>query len=259
MSLGFAAALLASTLAATGQTAVKLPADEAAPGVRLTGDEVTVPLVLIKGYPFIEGEVNGVKGKFMFDIGSDAAITLNHHYVPLKNGIAMPGSKVGSGQTMPAQLNKTIASVRFGQFSYTNVHNVQSNDASQIEQHITPDYLGWVGFEFFRGYAVKIDYRKDTATFYKAGPAAVTHFLSGETVVAVIPFQRPKLARIPVVPVTIGKMRFDGAFDTGALKCGSTRRRARSSPPKACSPKRRMVVTIRSTFPGSTSPTVPPT
>jgi hypothetical protein len=215
MRLTLVIALLAAIVIAPGPAKAKIPADEAAPSVRLTGDEVTLPLVLVKGYPFIEGEVNGVKGKFMFDIGAPAALTLNGHRIPLKGGTRIAGDKVGSGQTFASQMNKTIASVEFAQFSYTDVHNVQSDDAVQIEKHITPDFLGWIGFQFFRGYAFKLDYRKKQVTFYKNGPAAATHFLHGETVVAVIPFEQRKLARIPIVEVTLGKTIFDGNFDTG--------------------------------------------
>ncbi len=207
---------LTAIFVASGIANAKIPADEAAPSVRLAGDEVTIPLVLVKGYPFIEGEVNGVKGKFMFDIGAPAALSLNDHYIPLKGGTDTGGNKVGSGQTFASQLNKTIASVKFAQFSYTDVHTVESSDAAQIQKDITPDFLGWIGFGFFRGYAFKLDYRKKQVTFYKDGPAAATHFLHGETVVAVIPFEQRKLARIPIVEVTLGKTIFDGAFDTGA-------------------------------------------
>jgi hypothetical protein len=214
MLLPIITAFLATMLVASGLANAQVPANEAAPSVRLTGNEVTVLLVLVDGYPFIKGEVNGVKGKFMFDTGADAALSLNDYYIPLKGGTNIGGNKVASGQTFPSQLNKTIASVKFAQFSYIDVHNVESSDAAQIQRDITPDFLGWIGFEFFRGYAIKIDYQKKQVTFYKDGPAAATRFMHGETVVAVIPFQQHKLARIPIVEVTLGKTGFDSNFDT---------------------------------------------
>ncbi|HEX7338668.1 MAG TPA: hypothetical protein VF271_01910 [Rhodanobacteraceae bacterium] len=60
-------------------------------------------------------------------------------------------------------MNKTIASVKFAQFAYTDVHHVESSDAFQIQKDITPDFLGWISFDFFRSYAIKIDYQKKAA------------------------------------------------------------------------------------------------
>ena len=208
--------ILATLLASSGIAGAKPDSDAAAPTVRLTGDEVTIPLTLVGSFPFIEGKVNGIKGKFMFDTGAPFALTLNEHRFPLHGGVNLGGDKVGSGQTLRSRLNKTVASVQFAQFSYTDVHEVQSDNAVQLEKHVTPDFLGWIGFEFFRGYAIKVDYRKRTLTFYKTGPASTTRFLEGERVVAVVPFQQRKLPRIPIVQVEIGHMLFDGPFDTGA-------------------------------------------
>lgn len=209
-----AAVLLAAPLAVFAATNALTPTDEIAPSVRLTGDEVILPIVMVKEFPFIEGEVNGVKGKFMFDTGADAAVIINHHRILLKEGTEIGHAKFGSGQTYAVQLNKTIESLKFAQLSFADVHTVESQDATQLE-HITPDFVGWIGYQFFRGYAIKLDYQKEKVTFYKDGPAAETHFLHGETVVAVIPFEERKLARIPVVYVTLGSTIFDGSFDTG--------------------------------------------
>jgi hypothetical protein len=49
----------------TQVTTTTLPA---APFV-LTGDVQELPIVLVKGYPFLKAEVNGVAGKLMLDTG----------------------------------------------------------------------------------------------------------------------------------------------------------------------------------------------
>src|SRR5690606_15542617 len=44
---------------------------------QLTGDSISFPLTIVDYYPFISGEVNGVKGKFMFDTGHQGALSIN--------------------------------------------------------------------------------------------------------------------------------------------------------------------------------------
>lgn len=191
------------------------PADELAIGFRLTGDIVSLPLVMVREFPFVEAEVNGVKGKLMFDTGAEGALSLNQHRVPLAKGQIAGNAQYGSGQHYTIQMNPIIDSVTLAGHSFSDIRQVESHDARQLE-HITPDFLGWIGYEFFRGYAIKLDYRKHRVTFYKDGSAAATHFLHNERVIAVIPFEQHKLARVPVVYATLGSTIFNGNFDTGA-------------------------------------------
>lgn len=66
--------------------------------VQLTGEQATLPLVLVGGYPFLEGEVNGVKGKLQFDVGEKESFALNSHKVIPPDGKVVGNGYFGSGQ-----------------------------------------------------------------------------------------------------------------------------------------------------------------
>jgi hypothetical protein len=77
---------------------------------------------------------------------------------------------------------------------------------------ITPDFLGWVGYYFWEGYALKLDYRRSRVTLYKGPPEL---YLSAEKVIAELPFEIRKLPNHPVMHIRIGGLDIIAAFDTG--------------------------------------------
>src|SRR5690554_1389171 len=78
---------------------------------QLTGDVVSFPLTIVNSYPFISGEVNGVKGKFMFDTGHKEAISINNNIVPLTAQKEIGGGSTGSGQKFRRYTNDIIEEV----------------------------------------------------------------------------------------------------------------------------------------------------
>jgi len=183
-----------------------------APEFRLKGDTVSLPFVMVREFPFVEGEVNGVKGKFLLDTGALGALSLNHNHIKLPDGRVIGQGNFASGQTFQMILRPSVGNVRLaGGLSYDNVTNVSSQDAAQLER-ITPDFLGWLGHEFWAGYAAKFDYKASEVTFYKGGPKA---FLKGETLVAAIPFETRNRPNIPILTATIGDTDFETVLDTG--------------------------------------------
>lgn len=193
------------------------PAESLAPSFRLHGDEVSFPLVVAKGIPFIEATVNGVAGKLMLDTGAKRALSLNSNRIPMADGQASGSGFFGSGQRYTIQVHDRIAEVEVGGFLFRDIKRVESQDARMLED-ITPDFIGWIGFDFWRGYSLKLDYAKNLATFYRDEALAEGHlpkYLAGETVLGVIPYETRKLPNIPLVKVRIGSQSFEGAFDTG--------------------------------------------
>lgn len=183
-----------------------------APEFRLTGDVVSIPFVMVREFPFVEAEINGVKGKLMLDTGALEAMSLNHNPLKLPEGRSIGQGRFGSGQTYEMFLRPYIDSVRLaGGLSYGRVNTMRSQDARQLEG-ITPDFIGWIGYYFWDGYAVKMDYKASKATFYKGGPKA---FLKGETVIAALPFETRKLPNHPIMTATVGGVAFETVFDTG--------------------------------------------
>ncbi len=200
-------------LVVTTAAAQEIPRGAAlAPEFRLKGDVVSVPFVMVREFPFVEAEVNGIKGKLLLDTGAEEALSLNHNHIKLPAGRVIGRGNFGSGQTFEMVLRPSIDSVRLsnGQ-TYGRITTVRSQDAAQLER-ITPDFLGWLGYSFWDGYVVKFDYKASKATFYKGGSKT---FLKGETVVAVMTFATPKLPNDPVLTAKIGDTDFATVLDTG--------------------------------------------
>lgn len=210
---------LATTLALPGAvTAPAAIAQEAprgadnAPEFHLRGDTVSFPFVMVREFPFVEAEVNGVKGKLLLDTGALGSLSLNHNHLILPEGRVIGQGNFASGQTFQMILRPSVENVRLvGGMSFDHVTNVSSQDATQLE-HITPDFLGWLGYGFWAGYAAKFDYKASKVTFYKGGPKA---FLEGETLIAAIPFETRNRPNIPVLTATIGDTEFETVLDTG--------------------------------------------
>ncbi len=182
-----------------------------APEMRLGGDVVTMPITMVREFPFVEGEIAGVRGKFMLDTGMRDAIVVNDHRVPIAGGTTIGTGHFGSVQSYEVRLHSKVREVSVAGRRYPVVTQVRSQDARMLEK-ITPDFLGWVGYDFFSRYALKLDYRHLRATFYNDGGE---RFLAGETVVAVLPFETRKLPNIPVMRARIGRMNVIATLDTG--------------------------------------------
>lgn len=126
--------------------AAQTPLDNTvAPEMRLTGDRVAIPFMMVREFPFVQGTVNGISGKFMLDTGSREALVFNHHRIPMENGQPIGSSHFGSGQTYEIALHDQVGPVAIGPLQLSKVTNVASQDASQLER-ITPDFLGWFGY-----------------------------------------------------------------------------------------------------------------
>ncbi len=183
----------------------------------LHGDSIVFPITMINAYPFISVEVNGIKGKLMFDNGTEAALNLNDNLLNLKIKKNGKGN-FGSGQTFDENITDTIAEVTFTNgLTYRNLLNIKSANIDFLQRNITPDIMGFIGYNFFKGYILKLDYLRRKITLYKntAQRAASKDFLNGERVLAVINFELRSRPNIPLVHVTIGGMDVLAAFDTG--------------------------------------------
>lgn len=206
--------LLASALlVATGASQPPAPAAT----FRLSGDVQTFPLRLIDAFPFIEGEVNGQPGKFMFDTGNADDLDLNSHLLKLPAGRPLGQGSVGSGQRFTRAQYDTIASVSLSNgLAYKNIAGVEGNSYDFLEG-ITPDCIGQIGFGYVEGYILKIDYTQRVLTCYRqtAARRASQDFLRGERVVAVLDVETRKRPGNVVARVKIGGRDFLCGFDTG--------------------------------------------
>lgn len=201
----------------TEEPTPRTPADVIAPNFLLSGDEVSFPFVVVKGIPFIEATINGVRGKLMLDTGAERALSLNNRRIPLTGGRAAGRGLFGSGQRFDLMLHANVSTVMVGDLSFRDITNVESQ-AAQLLEGITPDFAGWMGFNFWRGYALKLDYVNNIATFYRdesPTKGRPSKYLAGETVLGVIRYETRKLSNVPIANVRIGSQSLEGMFDTG--------------------------------------------
>lgn len=184
----------------------------------LHGDSIVFPITIVNAFPFISGTVNGIPGKFMFDTGYEKSISLNDNLVKLPNKKLQGSGVVGSGQSFKQFLNDTISEIKLGNgITYQNLENIRSANYDFLQKHITPDCIGYIGHDFFKGYLFKLDYIGNKNTFYKstAERRANNDYLANEKVLAIIDFEIRKLPNHPLAKVTIDGVEIQGAFDTG--------------------------------------------
>jgi hypothetical protein len=101
-----ASAVLLSACASTAANPPASPAPGSAPSApppaftpneyRVAQPNFTLPFYLFNGHILIDGAVDGRRGKFMFDTGTEFPFFLNNHFLPLSRDQFV-------GQGMPAR------------------------------------------------------------------------------------------------------------------------------------------------------------
>ncbi|AZA85501.1 hypothetical protein EG349_01190 [Chryseobacterium shandongense] len=184
----------------------------------LHGDTITFPITLINGYPFVSATVNGTAGKFMFDTGFGTSVMLNDDFIQLPLKKPKGNGVVGSGQSFRTNMNDNISEITFSNgISYKKLTSIISGNYGFIQNVLTPDFLGFIGYDFFKEYIFKIDYLHHKITFYKnAGETRISgDILKNEKILAVLTFEIRNRPNIPIVKFKIKGVDVMGVFDTG--------------------------------------------
>lgn len=187
---------------------------------RLDHDLVTLPLTIVREFPFLSAKVNGVPGKLMFDTGSGDALGLNDRLVPLANGKVVGTGFVGSGQRFEVKVYPTVASIELdGPLVFRDVPDVEGADYGFVGEGMMPDFLGFIGHAFAPRHRFVLDYDESRLTFFRGADAerAVRTQLADARTITVLHFETRKLPNHPILALTIGGIPFVGAFDTGDL------------------------------------------
>lgn len=186
--------------------------------VKLSGDTRSFTLTIIDAFPFINVTINGIRGKLMFDTGCREATILNSNALPLTYRKLAGSGSTASGQQLSRSVSDTVAEIRVdSQLVYHNVRNIKCVNLDFLQARLTPDCLGFLGYDFFDGYLFKLDYLRNQVTFYKNTPQRQSSkdFLRGEDLLAVLTFETRLLPNHPFVYIQLGKTTVTGAFDTG--------------------------------------------
>ncbi len=185
---------------------------------QLTGDSISFPLTIVNAFPFISGEINGIKGKFLFDTGHQGALDVNNNIVPLLSQKEKGNGFVASGQKFKNYTNDSIEKVSLvNGLHFQNLKQIPSANYDFLQNNITPDCIGYIGYDFFKGYIFKLDYTKRKLIFYKSTPERESSkdFLKDEKVVAIVNFETRNRPNIPMIKSKVEDVELLGLFDTG--------------------------------------------
>jgi hypothetical protein len=211
--------LLSGLLLVSGGPSYAIMVTSSEPGPKLTGARVVLPLVLVRGYPFVRGAINEHKGLLMFDIGNPDifAVDSSHNFV--SGGITTGRGFFGSGQAFTTVRYPTVKSFKLGGCCvFQNSSDVPGYPGALIERAITPAFIGWLGLKFFWGYIVRLDYAHQTVAFYRndqAGLRRLAAVTKGEAL-EMIKLGDPSRPNIPTFLVRARGMRIVGNIDTGS-------------------------------------------
>ncbi|MFN3489965.1 MAG: hypothetical protein ACK4YV_12570 [Emticicia sp.] len=183
--------------------------------IKLEEDTVSVQFELVNEWIFINGEVNGVKGRFMFDTGSKNAVTLNSIKIKNIEPQVIGEGFVGSGQSFKTLQYPKIDNIKIDELEYIWVENVNANNMDYLN-NIATDVIGMVGFNFFKGYNIKIDYLRRMLTFYKHKANDKGESIKKEeNYITTLPYFTRKLDNHPMIMVSQMGVDYLAAFDTG--------------------------------------------
>ncbi len=185
----------------------------------------------VKDYIFVDGEVDGKSGVFMFDTGTPFRFLLNRHYAPLGNGADVVKGTVTSGQGIDLQSHGSEHRVLIDGHPFSAAAGAKAGSASEdnalsgdfdfIEKNVAPRFLGFVGWGVLKNYSLVLDYQRRLATLYPIGadgqsmqtPAQKTN------IVAVIHFAPSDIPTKGPEPfyLEIGGIKFASTIDSGGV------------------------------------------
>lgn len=180
----------------------------------------TLPFHLVDGLPLIDGQVNDIPGKFLFDTGTHFPFFLNNHRLPLARDTFLVRGPTASGQELVIyRQDSPIESITLAdQITFEEVRSLPHANWSFVEQELVEGFLGTAGYGFNRNYLFIINYDTQIIDFYALtqDEATLDSYLNPERIVAVLNFEPTGAeGNIPAVEFTIGNEQILGIFDTG--------------------------------------------
>jgi hypothetical protein len=178
----------------------------------------TLPFHLFNGHMLIDGSVNGVGGKFLFDTATEFPFFLNNHFLALSKDQRVGSGATGSGQEMVLyRQDAPLQTVGLaGQVLLENVQAPMHTDWGFLEQaYGIARFLGSVGHGFNRDYLFVIDYGAQTIVFHAPGEASQGP-VDPARVLAALAFTPTGVdGKIPEVQLRVGGQAITAYFDTG--------------------------------------------
>lgn len=182
-------------------------------------EHFTLPFHLIDGFILIEATVNDVKGKLMFDTGTPFSFFLNNNQLNLDKSKQLGKGKAGSGQKIVLFKSESPVSVDFDPHLKNIIEkNTIHTDFKFVEEGITSDFLGFIGYGFFKDYEFMIDYDNQIIEFFLLKEKTKSVFKNKfpkEKAVEIINFENTEAVNVPKFELKIASYIFPAYLDTG--------------------------------------------
>lgn len=181
---------------------------------------ITLPFHLIDGLLLIDGKVNNIPGKFMFDTGTEFPFLLNNHLLPLGKETLLGQGAAASGQEIVLYSQpEPIESLELAdQIRFENLRSLPHTDFGFIEQGLVEHFLGMMGHGFNRNYLFVINYDTQTLDLYSLAQdeATLATYLDPDRILTTIHFVPTGVeGKIPEATFLIGDEPITAFFDTG--------------------------------------------
>lgn len=181
----------------------------------------SLPFFSLNGHMLIDGAVDGKKGKFLFDTGTEFAFFLNNNYLKLEKEQFIARGQAASGQELVLYRQcAPLSGIGIGKaIRFETVRGFTHTDWRFLEEgYGIPAFLGSVGHGFNRNYLFVIDYDVQSITFYPYDEHALVPSLviDPEKVIARFEFTPAGVdGKTPEVVIHIGDEPITAFFDTG--------------------------------------------
>lgn len=172
--------------------------------------QTIIPFHLVDGFILINAEVNGKKGKLLFDTGTENDFFLNNHQLSLEKNQFITKGEAQSGQKLEIYSSPVESIViTASAIHFSNLKNVWHTNFSFMEEGIAADILGTIGYGVFKNYVFSIDYNRQLITLYSNDQKPPEN---GLEIPIELPADQPNM---PYIKMKIGKSFIAAYFDTG--------------------------------------------
>ena len=167
--------------------------------------DFTFPFHLIDGYIFIDGQVNGRKGKFAF--------FLNHHFVPLTKDKYLSEGHAASGQFIVLHTQNRAVSIKLAdQIQLDGLKSMPHSNFDFIQNNVMDKFLGMAGHGFNKNYLFIINYDEQTIDSHALDQTgnAPRYSMEKDKIIVTLPFIATGGSKTPELDFFIGNEKIAG-------------------------------------------------
>jgi hypothetical protein len=182
------------------------PIDSSSSINTLASEPIVLPFMNIGGYIMINGSVDGIRGKFMFDSGTPFEFFFNNNKVNLVSDEFVSSGQAGSGQPITVfKQQKSVLVDLFYNAIRQECNEVMHTDFYFIQKGISSDFIGMIGGGSRKIFS--IDYKLNEVVIYDSLPIIGDEYIK-LTVIN---------SHLPEVSLEVNGVGISGYFDTGNL------------------------------------------